>query len=204
MKNKILFLFLVAYSTILTVVSCKTQNHDPVIDLKANKIPTSDIVEMIEIYKKDRLQIIESNDSLIKKYGANFKDTKNLWFSLEKLKEFIAQIEYGVEQNNYNVECDGIRMHLVVYPPKTANESDYLKTIPEDYRNQISLIMVPTYFDESTQTSETFDPFDSSVTNEGKLIQKGSAIVFGQGSGGTQTAHNHAALCPPMCPVKTP
>lgn len=204
MKNKILFSLLVGYATILTVISCRTQNHEPVIDLKANKIPVEDIATMVNKYKYERISVIENDTMLQMAYGADFKDTESIWFSLEKLKAFIKQIEYGVDQNDLNINFNGLKMQLVVYPPKSANESEYLKSIPEEYRNQLSLIMIPTYFDETTQTNETFDPFDATGVNEGKIIKK-SSLVYGQsGSGAVITAANHGGLCPPNCPVKRP
>jgi hypothetical protein len=205
MKNKILLSFLIAYATILTVISCKTQNPDPVIDLKANKIPIKDISEMQRKYKNERLAIIESDSMLKRIYGGDFKDTESIWFSLNNLKAFIKQIEYGIKTNELNIECNGLKMLLVVYPPKSDNESEYLKSIPEEYRNHLSLIMIPTYFDESTQTNESFDPFNTSGVNSGTPTKKGAAAVFGQAvSGGSQTAGNHGVVCPPNCPVKRP
>jgi hypothetical protein len=167
-------------------------------------IPISDIKEMIGKYRTERQEMINKNDGLKRSYGENFTDTRCAWFSISELKAFIAESE-----KNPKNRLSGIRMYYTVYPEKKEGESEYMRSIPEKDRNHVSLLLVPTYYDDQNKCHNDFGPSDvpvgqSSTPGGNKEDQKSrsaSAIAPSQQSA---PAMNHASLCPPNCPTAVP
>jgi hypothetical protein len=202
--------------TALTI-SCQpkkqTENPDPEprdTVKKEYRIPMEDMKAMIDQYKKERQEIINSNDSLKKIYGDNFQDSRCAWFSLEEMKNFIAQVEKETREKNPDIKPDGLRIYYVVYPTKADKESPYIKSIVPEYRNHHSLVMVPTFYDEKHKESVDFDPSASKASRglQGSVMSLSAAGGAGAGdANGTGSASvsalNHAALCPPGCPTSS-
>jgi len=58
---------------------------------KTHIIPLKDAVDMYKKYDKDRVKILK--DTLKKKYGKDFKDTRSVWFDIKTIKAYIKYIE---------------------------------------------------------------------------------------------------------------
>jgi len=58
---------------------------------KKHIIPLKDAVDMYKKYDKDRVNILK--DTLKKKYGKDFKDTRSVWFDIKTIKAYIKYIE---------------------------------------------------------------------------------------------------------------
>ena len=124
MKNNILkSLFLLTIAISLT--SCEwikdTPNHnDPSPEEIAKnwnktdgKISNKEANQLEENYKK--MLYSGSRDSLIDASGEVYKDTREVWFNLEDLKNYIAYIEQHGKDNNYDQL--GIRVYLGTKEP---------------------------------------------------------------------------------------
>lgn len=167
---------------------------------KKHLIPIADIKAMIGKYKTERQQMINSNSQLQRSYGENFQDTRCAWFSIEELKAFIAESE-----QNPNHKLNGIRMYYTVYPEKKEGESEYMSSVPEKNRNHVSLLLVPTYHDDKTNTDADFGPEPTSQGENHDVEEKtGAQRAIAPSSQQAGPALNHASLCPPNCPTAVP
>lgn len=96
-------------------------------------------------------------------------DSRTIWFSKEKLTEFIADMDIEAAKNNSSVS--GIRFYYVKYPDATNwSKYKYLTDpamMPSNYKERHSLVLVPTYLDNTTQYHMDFDP--RKVDNTGKF-----------------------------------
>ena len=145
------------------------------------------------------------------------EDTKSVWFSLDRLKNFIWHIE---EQNCANGCNDslGMRIYFAKYPDLTdPGQTPLLGLIglPQNYSNHHTLFMVPTYKDESGDNIDFYPggktcrtPFDQSPLqtfppgSEPIVIPHlPSPYIFLMGT--TQDAQNHGGLIPPGKPAGT-
>lgn len=177
---------------------------------KEYRIPMEDMKAMIDQYKKERQEIINGNDSLRKLYGDNFQDSRCAWFSLDELKNFIAQVEKETREKNPDIKPDGLRIYYVVYPTQGEKESSYIKSIVPEYRNHHSLVMIPTFYDEKHKESVDYDPSASKASRGLQNSVMSLSAAGGSGSAGdangagsaSTSALNHAALCPPNCPTQ--
>jgi hypothetical protein len=162
------------------------------------QISLADANIMTDKYVSERQRIINSHPDLVKLYGRGFEDTRNVWYSLPALKAFIAKIESDAAKNNSAVDVDGLRIYLGVYPERTADESEFFRTVKDSYRNHLTLFMIPTYYDSITRQSYDFDPasFDSDAAPS-QLKSLGNPEEDTE----TRITFNHGTLCPPMCPI---
>lgn len=202
MKTKTLLAFSILLSIGITF-SCKPKETETETcttgDKKQYKIPVKDILNMVDKYRKERQEIINSNPVLQAEYGAGFEDSRCIWFSIEDLRAFVDQVEKEVKENKLDVKFDGLRMYYTVYPAKKDSESDYLQSIAVADRNHQALIMVPTYYDAVNKVSIDFDP---KHINGNKPVHL-KALKNSDSISTYQTALNHGALCPPKCPPPT-
>lgn len=58
---------------------------------KNHIIPLKDAVKMYDKYSKDRVKFLK--DTLKKKYGNDFKDTRNVWIDIKTIKTYLDYIE---------------------------------------------------------------------------------------------------------------
>ncbi len=208
MKTKT-HLCLLATALLTVFISCKqsTNSGDTKPDETTNipsdrkakyTIPVADIKTMVSKYRSERQEIINRNPDLQKQYGDNFMDSRCSWFSIDELKKFIAE----VERNNPRTKLSGLRMYYTVYPAKQENESSYLKSIPEQDRNHVSLVLIPTYYDEKNHMEVDFiaEPLAKEQQEGGDSTGGRSAAGFAP-SQQSSPALNHGALCPPSCPT---
>ena len=212
MKTQNVFIAL-SLITISAIVSCKpdVKNGNTVVadttgivdtthfnnTAQSFQVPISDIKLMVSNYKTERQEIINNNEGLRKLYGRSVVDTRSIWFSIDQLKQFIKELEDTEKNGKTNSKLDGLRVYLTVYPKKTEGESEYLKSIPDEYRNHLSMIFVPTYIDSLSKSKVEFDSDWFGNPTGGQSIQALSAKVGAE----TTSAYNHGALCPPNCPI---
>ena len=155
------------------------------------KIPVDDIKAMINKYKTERQELVNVNPTLRNSYGNQFSDTRSVWFSIDELKNFISE----AENENPGNKLNGLRMYFVVYPEKQNVESDYLRAVPENLRNQTSLVLIPTYYDSTNKLTRDFSPSSSPSQAAGSGAERRLPQL-------TTLAMNHGALCPPGCPTE--
>ena len=145
------------------------------------------------------------------------EDTKSVWFSLDRLKNFIWHIE---EQNCANGCNDslGLRIYFAKYPDLTAPaQAEFLDLIgvPKAYSNHHTLFMVPTYKNEKMENVDFFPggktcrlTFEQSPTVTRNLggdinitVHPPTGYIFLTGT--AEDAQNHGGLIPPGDPAGT-
>ncbi|WP_405369366.1 hypothetical protein [Nonlabens sp. Asnod2-A12] len=124
MKNNILKSFLLL-TIAISLTSCEwnkdtPKHNDPSPEEIAKKwnntkgkISNKEANQLEENYKK--LLYNGSRDSLIDANGEVYKDTREVWFDIEELKNYIAYIEQHGKDNNYDQL--GIRVYLGTKEP---------------------------------------------------------------------------------------
>jgi hypothetical protein len=127
-------------------------------------------------------------------------DATSIWFSLEKLKRFIWQIESQGCKDNCLDTLIGIRLYYIRYPDTTGMRAEGLAGLmPSTYAQHHSIAMVPTYWDFNLRKNIDYDPkigchkpFDMSPTAKPGVI---FFIPPGGGDGGN--GQNHGDMAPP-------
>jgi hypothetical protein len=142
------------------------------------------------------------------------EDSRNIWFSLDRLKNFIWHIE---NQNCKNGCTDslGLRIYFGRYPSLDRYEATTekgLDSVPKEYSNRLTLFMVPTYKDKPDNFYHDFYPpgkecrtsFANSPSQiNGELVSHDITpqIFLFDVSGGTKESQNHGGLIPPGNPT---
>jgi len=98
-KMTFIILTFFLFSTVFLFNSCSKQvdkidmvSQSNIDSLKKNHIiPLKEAVNMYKKYSKDRVKILK--DTLKKKYGKDFNDTRSVWFDIQTIKAYIKYIE---------------------------------------------------------------------------------------------------------------
>jgi hypothetical protein len=125
------------------------------------------------------------------------EDARQVWFSLKKLKNYIA----FVEQQTCLANCDttkrlGIRIYYAKYPTKEymENPNHGLTVVPSDYANHHTIFLSPTYYDGVSKKNIDFDPRTISPGCKLLPIDPKSKVWLVSPSDNEQ---NHGNLAPP-------
>lgn len=104
--------------------------------------------------------------------AAGFEDARAVWFSVERIKQFI----YQIEQTTCAHKCDtnavlGIRIYFGAYPDLATWDHDHnglvtsatgvtplTYAVDASYEKHHTLMMVPTYYDPVQHQDVDFDP----------------------------------------------
>lgn len=174
--------------------SATEDNITPISELDVNLIKT-----MVNNYKSNQLRFVED--------GLKKPDTQSIWFDLETLKSFVAQIEKNTKANDSTINTNqlGIRMYYASYPAKEDMVAfEDLRETPQEYEKMQTLIMIPTIKIEKSNVD--YNPLDAQTYSTGiKNIEQNG---LSNSSGTTETrmaltsiektaAQNHGSLCPP-------
>ncbi|MDQ1806542.1 MULTISPECIES: hypothetical protein [Chryseobacterium] len=154
------------------------------------------IQELINNYRNNQLKAINST--------LEMTDADSIWFDLPKLKKFINDLETEAKKvNPATSESDlGIRFYYAAYPKIdnwTIMESH---TVPKEYAERHTLIMVPTLKKEDKNGKILHYDFNPSNSN-------GQVIAMALKSRNTTDpieeegglAQNHGSLIPPDSPI---
>jgi hypothetical protein len=96
--------------------------------------------------------------------GKTSMDARSIWFSIAKLKKFIADIEDQTSRQGCRADTFGlgIRFYYSAYPDSTAwnKYSNYFAehNIPANYGGLHTVLMVPTLWNPSDSFNYDFDP----------------------------------------------
>lgn len=173
-------------------------------------IPLDAMKAMVSTYETERGALLR------KPNGENVVDSKSGWVSLDELTGFIDEVKAAAKSKGLETKDIGVRIYYSVYPQQKAGESAYFRSLESEYRSKQTLLMLPTYHDQTTNSNN--DILSTSAGNRSQELFIGSAGA-GQGGGvgargegemgaaaGTGAAAqsyiglNHMALCPPACP----
>ena len=89
-------------------VQAMRENH--IIDLK-NAVKTYDK------YTKQRVKILK--DTLKKKYGSDFNDTRNVWFDIKTIKAYLKYLEDNAS------EAEGLQFYFSVNPDNGGKQKNH-------------------------------------------------------------------------------
>lgn len=108
----------------------------------------------------------------------NTEDSRTIWFSKEKLTQFLNDMDMEANTHN-NSSVSGIRFYYIKYPKgvdwsKYKYFTDPSMKMPTQYQERHSLILVPTYLDNSTGYHTDFDPRQVDAT--GKFKDMGTVM----------------------------
>lgn len=104
----------------------------------SSTIPTAQIQSLVDNYRDNQLLCINENLSM--------NDAHSIWFNMEILNNFIAEIKAKAQEVDPNItDADlGIRFYYAAYPEVPES------TTPSNYGRRHTLVLVPTKKHEST------------------------------------------------------
>ena len=124
-KTSLIILTFFLLTTVILFNSCdKPRNEEGKITqsdidlMKENHIiPLKDAVKAYDKYSKQRVKILK--DTLKKKYGADFRDTRNVWFDIATIKAYIKYIEDNTS------EAEGLQFYFSVNPDNDEKQKNH-------------------------------------------------------------------------------
>ena len=110
---------------LLVIISCeekqKETNSITRVDIESMKenhiIPLKEAVKMYDKYTKDRVKILK--DTLKKKYGDDFNDTRTVWFDMKTIKAYLKYLEENAG------EAEGLQFYFSVDPDNKGKQSNH-------------------------------------------------------------------------------
>ena len=110
---------------LLVIISCeekqKETNSITRVDIESMKenhiIPLKEAVKMYGKYTKDRVKILK--DTLKKKYGDDFNDTRTVWFDMKTIKAYLKYLEENAG------EAEGLQFYFSVDPDNKGKQSNH-------------------------------------------------------------------------------
>ena len=190
---------------------CKNYSTAPPLD----KMKVQTLLEMANRYNSSM-----PNLGMVKFNGAYQKDARSIWIELDRLKQFIWEIENttcGIKCENSAPQL-GVRIYLARYPETGTNAQNLqkysdLQGLPNEYENRHTIFIVPTYSKPSNPKENIdFDlsvPFNNSncsfpsieIEKDGALAKSITVLTISAQASqyNRQSALNHGNLCPPLC-----
>lgn len=123
-KISLLFIGLISFTILMS--SCEKPSHtdtDSITEkdiqamIENHIIDLKDAVKSYDKYSKQRVKILK--DTLKKKYGADFNDTRNVWFDIKTIKAYIKYIEDNTG------EAEGFQFYFSVNPDKSGKQKNH-------------------------------------------------------------------------------
>ncbi|MEZ4841850.1 MAG: hypothetical protein R2821_10195 [Flavobacteriaceae bacterium] len=110
---------------LLVIISCeekqKETNSITRVDIENMKenhiIPLKEAVKMYDKYTKDRVKILK--DTLKKKYGDEFNDTRTVWLDMKTIKAYLKYLEENAG------EAEGLQFYFSVDPDNKGKQSNH-------------------------------------------------------------------------------
>jgi hypothetical protein len=110
---------------LLVIISCeekqKEANSITRVDIESMKenhiIPLKEAVKMYDKYTKDRVKILK--DTLKKKYGDEFNDTRTVWLDMKTIKAYLKYLEENAG------EAEGLQFYFSVDPENKGKQSNH-------------------------------------------------------------------------------
>lgn len=146
------------------------------------------IEAMIKQYRENQLAVVNK--------ALQLDDTQSVWFELDKLKNFIAEVEKEAKASYPGISTSklGIRFYNAAYP---ENASDYFSDdeVPKDFLRHHTLIMIPTVFRKGDHGELDYD-FNPYGTTEGEEKTQTMSLKSAKADD-SALGENHGNLVPP-------
>lgn len=158
-------------------------------------LPAGYVKSLLGNYRDNQWKWINPN---IATPGSATVDSRSVWFDMEKLKSFIAQAEAYVDGDREcpGNHCDknlGVRIYFGAYGDGAIPED------APDYNRLHTLVMIPTFYDNTLQDNKDFDPRYMSVCGDPDYDTAQLKIIALLPSTQINMA-NHGSLNPPPPP----
>jgi hypothetical protein len=141
LKKPQLLLFLASLLTVFLFSAC-----EKIIDPPQQIISIEEANRFEEEFKNTRSAVLDS--------ALGFQDTRDFWFSLDSLKQYIAYVEQqGELRGKKNL---GIRIYYAAYPPNSNYPDPGYATV----------FLVPTAQERGLSTQRGFLPIDEDDLNQ--------------------------------------
>jgi hypothetical protein len=173
--------------------------------------------ELFNNYKNDegKSKIWPAGNNIANRFVEKEDDSRSVWFSFEKLKRFL----WNIEKQNCQKCGDslGLRIYFGKYPDLKNTTFEDLASVPKEYSNHHTVFMVPTYRNENGAYVDFYPegetcrtPLKSSpihpIPGEGLYAHdKVPYILLFDMSGAAPSGNsqNHGGLIPPGDPAGT-
>ncbi|PID69627.1 MAG: hypothetical protein CSA39_01175 [Flavobacteriales bacterium] len=145
-----LFLNLFLIIGTLTLLACSNSNptekddpqtQKPTKEMLSHLISTEKAIDMHQNYLTERISLFRN--TLKKKYGDEFEDTRKIWLSLPELKNYIAYVEQRSKEQDITPE--GLLFYLSVSTDK------------DEQKDQQTFFIAPTTKENDTQSGYTLE-----------------------------------------------
>lgn len=184
-------------------------------------VVAEDFISVVARYRKTHWDLVNNDANIDKENrskltpnnedGTEFQDSRCAWFSLDRLKQFICNIENDSKCVGLQHDQLGIRFYYAIYPDPAAGDftgSEYV-----DKLGQHTLYLVPTV--QYRGGDVDFDPKRSCEKNQGLegivylgplLLNKNTKpktkldILSEPDNHNSQFSMNNGKLCPTNCP----
>lgn len=155
---------------------------------------------MIKNYRTNQLNSIQNAN-----VNAIPNDAQAIWFDIETLKKFIADVEAQTQENSESTTNSlGIRFYYAAYPEKNKwgtgdfeDLSDLMNDpILQQYEKKHTLIMIPTINVDGID--KDFNPMDKNIFQGfNNDVNSNYEMMSASDSNLKTTAKNHGTLTPP-------
>ena len=128
LKIGALFLMLIVFT--ITSISCEKPRHEQEDEItqddidamkKDHIISLKEAVKMYDKYSKERVKILK--DTLKKKYGDGFSDTRNVWVDITTLRAYLQHIDD--ESAKIGVNPEGLAFYFSVDTENQGAKNNY-------------------------------------------------------------------------------
>jgi len=182
----------------VVLISCEKSTRKPVDSLsradienmKADHIiPLKEAVKMYDKYTKERIKILK--DTLKKKYGDDFSDTRTVWFDIKTIKAYLKYLEENAS------EAEGLQFYFSVDPENQGKKSNHQSFfIAPTIKNVVEGDTIQSgYTIENGQRVFLYEAFKKSLERTETKMEKAAFFATSQDNGGLLL--NDGTLCPP-------
>jgi hypothetical protein len=183
-------------------IGCPALNYDYSKDPFEGIINYETAIGISENYKNDLYK------STINTGGKTLQnqdpDARSVWFSLDRLKNFIWHVEKANCDSGCNEASLGLRIYFAKYPDLNNTNYTGLKDVPKNYSNHHTLFMVPTYQNEKGYNVDFYPArgcralfYKVPLNGIGEPLPESDITPFLFLMGTGEEAQNHGGLIPP-------
>lgn len=176
-----------AFLMSLVIISCEKSTRKPVESLsradienmKADHIiPLKEAVKMYDKYTKERVKILK--DTLKKKYGDDFSDSRTVWLDIKTMKAYLKYLEESAS------EAEGLQFYFSVDPGDKGKQSNHQSFfIAPTIKNVMEGDTIQSgYTLENGKRIFLYEAFKESLERSEVNIQKAAFFTSAQDNGG--------------------
>jgi hypothetical protein len=171
----------IAFFIVSIIISCEPNQklsdnitQTDIASMKENHIiPLKEAVKMYDKYSKDRDKILK--DTLRKKYGNNFNDTRMVWLDIKTMKAYLKYVEE--ESSKAGIDPEGLQFYFAVNSDKDTGKKKNHQTffIAPTMKNLMNGDSIQSGFTiENGERIFLYEAFKKYVETTNQNVQKAS------------------------------